>query len=194
MNNEASKAKRPYFRPTTVQQRRLLFETYEATQDVRAACSKAHVGRGTFYYWWPRYQAGGYEALEQELSRAPHRTRIAPIAEAIVAEVIAYKQAQPEAGYRSVANAIRQAHQYQPVIGPTKVRQILLAAGLVKPQPAAAPRPEVQAVHAPEAKQTVNIDLCVVPISHEGSDEMVSTSVATAAKGVFSPSGQSSGG
>jgi transposase len=194
MSNEASKPKRPYFRPTTVQQRRLLFETYEATQDVKEACGKAHVGRGTFYYWWPRYQAGGYEALEQELSRAPHRTRIPPIAEAIVEEVIAYKQAQPEAGYRSVANAIRQAHQYQPVIGPTKVRQILLAAGLVKPKPEAVPRPEVKAVHAPEAKQTVNIDLCVVPVSHEGSGEMVSTSLAAAAKGAFSPSGQSSAG
>jgi hypothetical protein len=194
MSNEATKPKRPYFRPTTVPQRRLLFETYEATHDVREACSKAHVGRGTFYYWRPRYQAGGYEALEQELSRAPHRTRIPPIAEAIVEEVIAYKQAQPQAGYRSVANAIRQAHQWQPVIGPTKVRQILVAAGLVKPQPEAAPRPEVKAVHAPEAKQTVNIDLCVVPVSHEGSAEMVSTSLAAAAKGAFSPSGQSSAG
>ena len=194
MSNEATKPKRPYFRPTTVQQRRLLFETYEATHDVREACGTAHVGRGTFYYWWPRYQAGGYEALEQELSRAPHRTRIPPIAEAIVEEVIAYKQAQPQAGYRSVANGIRQAHQYQPVIGPTKVRRILLAAGLVKPKPEAAPRPEVKAVHAPEAKQTVNIDLCVVPLSHEGKGEMVSTSLATAAKGAFSPSGQSNAG
>ena len=194
MSNEATKPKRPYFRPTTVQQRRLLFETYEATHDVREACGKAHVGRGTFYYWWPRYQAGGYEALEQELSRAPHRTRIRPMAEAIIEEVIAYKQAQPEAGYRSVANAIRQAHQYQPVIGPTKVRQILMAAGLVKPKPVAAPRPEVKAVHAPEAKQTVNIDLCVVPLSHEASHDLVSTSLAAAAKGGFSPSGQSNGG
>jgi hypothetical protein len=194
MSHEATKPKRPYFRPTTAQQRRLLFERYEARQDVREACGKAQVGRGTFYYGWPRYQAGGYEALEKELSRAPHRTRIPPIVEAIVEEVIAYKQAQPEAGYRSVANAIRQAHQWQPVIGPTKVRQILLAAGLVKPQPEAAPRPEVKAVHAPEAQQTVNIDLCGVPLSHEASHELVSTSLAAAAKGAFSPSGQSSAG
>jgi len=31
-----------------------------------------------------------------------------------------------------------------------------------------------------------------VPVSHEASRELVSTSLATAAKGAFSPSGQSS--
>jgi transposase len=187
MNTEVSKPKRPYFRSTTPQQRRLLFETYEATKDVAEACATAHVGRGTFYYWRPRYEAGGDEALEQERSRAPHRTRIAPIAAAIVEEVLTYKRAHPKAGYRSVANAIRQAHGWQAVIGPTTVRRLLLQAGLVKPRPAATPPPAVAGVHAPQAEQTVNIDLCVVPLSHEASTEMVSTSLGAAAQG-FSPS------
>jgi hypothetical protein len=161
---------------------------------VTVACRTAHVGRGTFYYWWPRYEAGGYEALEQELSRAPHRTRIPPMAAAIVEEVIAYKQAHPNAGYRSVANAIRQAHEWQPVIGPSQVRRILLQAGLVKPAPIAEARPKVEAIHAPEAEQTVNIDLCLVPISHEATSELVSTSLGAAANERFSPSGQTSTG
>lgn len=189
MSNTETKAKRPYFRPTTPAQRRLLFETYAATGDVAAACAKAHVGRGTFYYWRPRFEAGGYEALEQERSRAPHRTRIRPIAPDIVEEVIAYKRAHPQAGYRTVAQRVRQAHDWQPVIGPSKVRLILLEAGLVRPA-AAEPKTaaDVRVVHAPQPEQTVNIDLCVVPVSHEASTELVSVSVAAAASETFSPS------
>ena len=189
MNTTESKPKRPYFRPTTPAQRRLLFETYEATGDVTEACAKAHVGRGTFYYWRPRFEAGGYAALEQERSRAPHRTRIPPIALPLVEEVLAYKRGHPEAGYRTVAQRIRQAHDWQPVIGPSKVRLILLEAGLVKP---AMPEPkagvEVTAVHAPQPEQTVNIDLCVVPINHEATAELVSASLTAAARETFSPS------
>lgn len=188
MSKKETKPKRPYFRPTTPAQRHLLFETYEATGDVVEACAKAHVGLGTFYYWRPRFEAGGYEALEQERSRAPHRTRIPPIAPEIVQEVIAYKRAHSEAGYRTVAQRVRQAHDWQPVIGPSKVRLILLEAGLVKP---AVPEPkslaEVIAVHAPQPEQTVNIDLCVVPISHEATAELISASLAAAAREPFSP-------
>ncbi len=38
-----------YFPLTTPSQRRLLFETWEATGDVALACRTAHVGRRTFY-------------------------------------------------------------------------------------------------------------------------------------------------
>jgi hypothetical protein len=166
----------------------LLFESYEQTGSVAQACATAHVGRGTFYYWWPRFKSGGYPALEQEQSRAPHRTRIPRLAEAIVQEVIAYKQAHPEAGYRTVANGVRQAHDWQPGVGPTKVRQILIEAGLVvKPSAAPAKSEAAVVVHAPDSEQTVNIDLCVVPISHENSEELISTSLAAAAQEDFSP-------
>lgn len=193
MSNSEPKAKRPYFRPTTAAQRRLLFETYQATEDVAEACAKAHVGRGTFYYWRARFEAGGYEALEQERSRAPHRTRIPPIAPEIEQEVVAYKQTHPEAGYRTIAQRLRQAHKGQPVIGPSKVRLILLEAGLVKPA-GSPPKGVVKgsAVHAPQPEQTVNIDLCVVPLSHEATAELVSASLSAAAQEDFSPSGSAS--
>lgn len=193
MSKPDPKPKRPYFRPTTAAQRRLLFETYQATGDVAEACAKAHVGRGTFYYWRTRFEAGGYEALEQERSRAPHRTRIPPIAPEIVQEVVTYKQANPEVGYRPIAHRLRQAHNGQPVIGPSKVRLILLEAGLVKPK---GPAPKAVAkgpvVHAPQPEQTVNIDLCVVPISHEATAELISASLSAAAQEDFSPSGSTS--
>ncbi len=52
--------KRTYFPPTTAQQRKLLFEIWETTGNVTEACRQAHVGRGTFYYWKPRFEAEGY--------------------------------------------------------------------------------------------------------------------------------------
>ena len=189
MSISEAKPKRPYFRPTTSQQRRLLFERYEETGSVPQACATAHVGRGTFYYWWPRFKSGGYPALEQEQSRAPHKTRIPPLAEAIVQEVITYKKAHPEAGYRTVANGVRQAHNWQAVVGATKVRKVLIEAGLgVKLAPAGAKAEAPRAVHAPQSGQTVNIDLCVVPISHEANEQLLSPSLATAAQEDFSPS------
>jgi hypothetical protein len=39
---------RTYFPLTTASQRRLLFETWQATGDVAHACAVAHVGRRTF--------------------------------------------------------------------------------------------------------------------------------------------------
>jgi transposase len=170
MSEQEPKSKRPYFRPSTPQQRRLLFETYERTGSVDQACQVAHLGRRTFFYWLPRFRAGGYAALEQELSRAPHKTRIPPTPEETVQEVIAYRQAHPKAGYRRIAAELKRAHDWQPVISPTQVRRILLKAGLVAGRsPGHKVKPSA-VVHAPEPEQTVNIDLCVVPVSHSASE------------------------
>jgi hypothetical protein len=84
---------RTHFRPTTAAQRRLLFETWEATGNVTLACRTAHVGRRTFYYWKPRFEAAGYAGLTQIVSCAPKQpARIAP---AIAQQVIALRQANP---------------------------------------------------------------------------------------------------
>ena len=89
----------------------------------------AHVAQRTFYYWLGRFRAGGYAALAQERSRAPHRTRIPPTAPATVQEVIAYRQAHAQAGYRRIAAELKKAHDWQAVISPTQVRRILLKPG-----------------------------------------------------------------
>ena len=195
MNEDPPKSKRPYFRPTTPDQRRLLFETYERTGDVNAACSAAHMARRTFYLWLPRFRAGGYAALMQTGSKAPHKTRIPPTPAGTVAEVIAYKQAHPEAGYRRIANELKQAHHWQAVISATQVRRILLRAGLVG-GPAAAPpaaRPAVAVVHAPEPDETLNIDLCVVPLAHQQGEALQPMTLNAAAKEAFSPSAPPAG-
>jgi transposase len=194
MSEEKRKPKRTYFRPTTVQQRRLLFETFEQTHDIQAACSVAHVARRTFFYWQRRFRAGGYAALEQELSRAPHKTRIPPTPEATVQEVIAYRQAHPGHGYRRIAAELKKAHEWQAVISPTQVRRILLKAGLVAaPAAPAPPGQDSPAVHAPAPEQTVNIDLCVVPVNHQADEPLVPVSMQEAAEAAFPPFGPGAG-
>ena len=49
----------------------MLFETWEETSDVAKACSTARVSERTFYNWKPRFETGGYKALEEFASHAP---------------------------------------------------------------------------------------------------------------------------
>jgi transposase len=189
MSEQERQSKRTYFRPTTAQQRRLLFETYERTGNVDEACRAARMARRTFYYWLPRFRDGGYAALEQERSRAPHKTRIPPTPHETVQEVIAYRQTHPKAGYRRIAAELKKAHDWQAVISPTQVRRILLKAGLVPDQSTAKKAKPAVTTHAPEPEQTINIDLCVVPISHEAKQPLKRITLTQTEQAAFSPSG-----
>jgi transposase len=120
--------KRTYYRETTPQQRRLLFETWEATGNVTQTCRKAHVGRGTFYYWKPRFEEQGYAGLEEFASRAPKKhPRTAPEVEQ---KVIAARREHPEWGKKHIANELAKANNWVPVMSPNTVRRILQDAGL----------------------------------------------------------------
>jgi Homeodomain-like domain len=126
---------RTHFPCTTPSQRRLLFETWQATEDVERACRVAHVGRRTFYYWQPRFLLGSYPALEACASRAPqHPCRT----EAAVAEqVIALRQQQPTWGKQRLADELAKANQWIPLVSPNTVKRILRDAGLwSEPAPA----------------------------------------------------------
>lgn len=120
--------KRTYFPQTTAQQRRLLFETWEETGSIAEACRRAHVSQRTFYNWKGRFEAGGYEALEQTSSRAPKNPRRT---EAAVAEQVeAMKRAQPEWGKQRIADEIAKANNWVPLVSVNTVRRILQDAGL----------------------------------------------------------------
>jgi hypothetical protein len=126
--------KRTYFPFTTAAQRRLLFATWEATGDVAEACRRAHVGRRTFYYWKPRFLAGGYVALEQFASRAPvHPPRVAP---AVEQRVRTLQEQHPEWGKQRLADELAKANGWVPLVCPNTVKRILREAGLW-PAPAA---------------------------------------------------------
>lgn len=130
----AMSTKRTHYRETTAAQRRLLFETWEATGSVTEASQVAHVCRQTYYVWQPRFAAEGYAGLLEYASRAPkHPARIDP---SIEARVIALRQAQPTWGKQRIADELTQANQWVPLVGRSTVRRILLEAGLW-PAPAA---------------------------------------------------------
>jgi transposase len=126
------KAKRTYFPPTTPQQRKLLFETWEQTGNVTAACRKAHVGRVTFYYWKPRFDRDGYAGLEAyEKAGVPKGTgRVAIEVEAKVLEL--HRQHEGWGKHR-LADEVAKANNWVPLVSPNTVRRILEDAGLWKP-------------------------------------------------------------
>jgi transposase len=123
-------AKHIHFPFTTAQQRKLLFETWEATGNVTEACGKAHVGRGTFYYWKPRFDEHGYPGLEEFASRAPAEPSRTP--RAIEDKVIALRRANPEWGKRRIADELTKENNWEPLVSPNTVRRILEGAGLWK--------------------------------------------------------------
>src|SRR4051794_30084660 len=122
---------RTYFPQTTPSQRRLLFETWEATGSVEEACRVAHMGRRTFYYWKGRFEQGGYAALTTFASRAAHHpTRIAA---AVEERVIAGHQEHPDWGQQRLADELAKANGWVPLVSPNTVKRILRDAGLWTP-------------------------------------------------------------
>ena len=78
-------------------QRKLLFETWEASGSVGQACERAHLSQVTFYHWKPRFAASGYAGLEQPLSHRPkHLAR--KKSPAIETEVIGLRRAHADWG------------------------------------------------------------------------------------------------
>lgn len=127
--------KRSYFRFTTPQQRKLLFEIWEASGNVTQACAKAHVGRATFYYWKPRFEANGYAGLEEFESRARHKLNRK--AESIEQAVIAMRQQQPDWGKLRIADEMAKQNNWVGVVSPNTVRRILKAADMWPEEPKA---------------------------------------------------------
>lgn len=117
-----------HFPRTTADQRKLLFEAWEARQEVSAACRRAHVARGTFYYWQPRFETGGYSALEHGQSHAAKEpTRTAPDIEQ---RVIDLRRQNPKWGKRRIADELAKANHWEPLVSPNTVKRILIDAGL----------------------------------------------------------------
>jgi transposase len=120
--------KRAYFRYTTAQQRKLLFETWEATGSVTQACRKAHVGRGTFYYWKPRFDEQGYAGLEEFERRGPKEPSRTP--SEIEQRVIALRREHPDWGKKRIADELAKANNWVPLVSSNTVKRILKDAGL----------------------------------------------------------------
>ena len=120
--------KRPYFPRTTAQQRRLLFEVWEAGGSVAEACDQAHVCERTFFKWKPCFEAGGYAALEKFLSHAPQNPRRKP--KEVADKVIALRRQHPDWGKKRIADALAKGNNWVPLVSPNTVKRILKDAGL----------------------------------------------------------------
>ena len=120
--------KRTYFGFSTSQQRKLLFETWEATGSVTQACRKARVSRGLFYYWKARFDQSGYAGLEAFESRVADRLNYKD--EAIQQQVIALRRQHPEWGKARIAHELARANNWVPLVSPNTVKRILKDADL----------------------------------------------------------------
>ena len=150
--------KRTYYRETTPQQRKLLFETWKETGNVSQSCRKAHVGRGTFYYWKPRFDELGYAGLEAFASRAPkEHGRTTP--EKIEQQVISARREHPEWGKRRIADELAKANNWVPLVSPNTVRRILVDAELWETierevEKKSVPRPPSAPLNSPDRRST----------------------------------------
>ena len=117
-----------HFPLTTAQQRKLLFATWQGTGNVTAACRKAHVGRGTFYYWKPRFDTQGFAGLAEFASRAAKEPQRTPAA--VAQQVLALRREHADWGKQRLAAALAKANNWVPLVGPNTVRRLLQDAGL----------------------------------------------------------------
>ena len=110
-------------------QRKKLFEEWEENQDVGAACRKARVSERTFYNWKPRFEEGGYEALEKFEAAGPKTGSRVP--KDIQQKVIDLKEAHPKWGRRRIADEIAKKNNWVPLVSASSVERILEKAGLL---------------------------------------------------------------
>ena len=120
--------KRTYFGFSTPQQRKLLFETWEATGSVNQACEKAHLSRRTFYYWKARFDEFGYAGLEEFASRVAHKLNYKSAE--ITQRVTDMRRENPDWGKARIAQEMAKANNWVPLISPNTVKRILRAAEL----------------------------------------------------------------
>ena len=120
--------KRTYFGFTTAQQRKLLFEVWEATKNIEGACQQARVSQRLFYYWKPRFEQNGYAGLETFRSRVAHKLNKKDAA--IEKKVVELRRDNPDWGKTRIAQEMAKANQWVPVVSPNTVRRMLQDADL----------------------------------------------------------------
>lgn len=120
--------KRTYFGFSTPQQRKLLFETWEAIGSIRQACQKARLSRGLFYYWKPRFEQYGYAGLEEFESRVAHKLNSKSTE--VEQRVLEMRRQNPEWGKARIAQEMAQANNWVPLVSPNTVKRILRDADL----------------------------------------------------------------
>lgn len=86
------------------------------------------MSQSTFYNWKARFDAGGYAALEETLSHAPHNPKL--VAPEIARQVLELRRAHADWGKRRIAEELAKGNNWVPLISPNAVKRILNDAGL----------------------------------------------------------------
>ena len=92
------------------------------------ACRQARIGKSTFYYWKPRFEAGGYEALREVKKPGPSKGMW--VAAEIQEKVVTMKKAHPEWGKQRIADELAKGNSWVPLVSVNTVRRILQEKGL----------------------------------------------------------------
>jgi transposase len=86
------------------------------------------VCRSTFYNWKPRFEAGGYAALEETGSHARHHLYF--VEPEVEAQVVTLRQEHPDWGKRRIADEMAKGNNWVPLVSLNTVKRILEDAGL----------------------------------------------------------------
>lgn len=97
-----------YYRETTFQQRKYLFELAEQTGNVAEACRQAKVSRKHYYHWKPRYDKDGIEGIRNPKSHAVHNPQT--INPEIERRIIELKRGHPGWGKKRIAQWMNSAN------------------------------------------------------------------------------------
>jgi transposase InsO family protein len=97
-----------------------------------------------------------------------------------VERVIAMKRTHQDWGKQRIADELQKANRWVPLVSASTVGRILrqhgLLSSLTRPAKQTGPACSSSARHAEQPGQTVNADLCFVPVRHEISQELPAVS------------------
>jgi len=119
-----------YYRETTFQQRRYLFELVEQIGNISKACRQAKVSREHYYHWKPRYDKDGIERLRHPKSHAVHNPKM--IDPQIERRIIELRREHPSWGKKRIAQWIWMEHAWEKVVAINTVKNVLSRHGLWK--------------------------------------------------------------
>ena len=148
-----------YYRTTTFQQRRFLFEMVEQGGNISEACRRAKVSRKTYYHWKPRYEKEGVDGLREPRSHAVHNPRT--IDPQIERRIIELRREHPNWGKKRIAQWIWKEYGWKRVVAIETVRNVLNRHGMWKNGKRKKKRKN-RGTTADRPNKTINIDLCFV--------------------------------
>lgn len=99
-----------YYPQTTEEERMQLFNLWETTGSVTAACEKMKLSRATFYYWKDAFVTGGYRALAQDPAALDAQRTAIP--QPLADEIIALRKQHPQWGKWQILRALRSTHPF----------------------------------------------------------------------------------